>query len=282
LLARHLGRHLEGHPTVVVENMPGAGGLVATRYLSSVAHPDGMTVGLLGYAPGGPDLDDTDISKLIPVGSPAPMAPVCAFSRTSGIVDLEAWRRAAPPPRIGATGPGAVSHTVPRVLHDALGLPLRLVDGFRGTAEIQLAMEAGDVDGLCTSADSVNVLWQPGSDTLVVLRAARESIDGFEDVPDAMDLAATDGARAMLERGIYAMNPLGRFYALPPHVPPERVAILRGGVERTLSDPDLLREAAQAGLKILPLSADEIRRAIDRATAVPPVLDAIGGPPGTL
>jgi tripartite-type tricarboxylate transporter receptor subunit TctC len=254
LVARYLGRYLPGTPDVIVENKPGAGGAVAANYLASVAKPDGRTIGHLVETSAASAVESDLLNRMIFLGSPGPSVPVMVFSQRSGIANIEDWRRAAVPPRIGSSGPRAQSYVVPRIAQAALGLPMQIISGYAGSAEIRMALENGEADAICVSADAFKTVFGSDSGAKVVLRFATAPIPGF-DAPDALSLAGDQRARELLDVGVYAVTALARFYALPPNVPAQRVTLLRDAFNRTWTDTSFLAEAQAAGLVIAPVSA---------------------------
>lgn len=268
ILATHLGRHVQGAPHVVVENMPGAGGLVAARYLAERAEADGLTVGLMtqimassanaGVGNGRPDLD------FEPLASPSGLQLVCFVSRNSGRADARTWVGASAPVRLGATGPGGSSHATAKALEGALAGGVRVVSGYAGSAEIRLAAATGEVDGACLSWDSLEATGGLGSDFVVAVRATDDEIPGLDGVPDARDLATSENGRALLEAAVYRPSLLGRFYAAPRGVPAERLTQLREAMDATLRDRDFLMSAEAAQLRIAPVPVSQLREALAR------------------
>lgn len=252
LVARHLGRFLPGRPDVVVENKPGAGGAVAANYLANVAAADGLTIGHLVETSAADAVQSGLLDRLILLGSPGPSIPVMVFSKRSGITTIDDWRRAAVPPRIGSSGPRAQSFVVPRIAQVALGLPMRIISGYAGSAEIRLALETGEADAICLSWDAFQTVFGTASGAKAVLRFSSTPLPDV-DAPDAMALAPDQRARDLLETGVYSITALARFYALPPGVPADRVALLREGFQRTWADREFLAAAGAAGLVISPV-----------------------------
>lgn len=272
LLARHLGRHLAGFPAIVVENMPGAGSLIAANYLFKVAKPDALAVGnfigglFLGQALGQKGIE-FDARRFEFLGAPAKNHVVCAFTRASGITSLDAWRAARAPVKMGGEAPGASTpDNATRVLGAALGLPVQLVSGYKGTAQIRLAAEAGELAGGCWGWDSIKATWRQALETgevVVVLQAAPKAHPDLGQVPLAVDLARTEEARQLIELGIHADSAIVRSYTLPPGTPRTRVRALRQAFQDTLRDPAFLAEADKARLGVDPVSGDEVERIVN-------------------
>ena len=281
VLARHLGRHIPGHPGIVVENMPGAGSLIAANHLYRVARPDGLTVGqfagsmLLGQVLGYPGIQ-FDARRFAYLGAIARELVACAFARSSGIENLDQWAAARVPVKLGAQAPGAASHDTPRVLQAALGLPIHLVAGYRGTAEIRLAVEAGEVAGTCFNWDSMRLIWAEAlanGQVRVVLQLGQGARPDLPGVPSALDLARTGEGRRLIE-ATQGMSALLRTYTLPPGTPPERVRVLRAALEATVRDPVFLAEAQRSRIDVDPVPGEEIERLVDGLFRLDPALVA--------
>jgi hypothetical protein len=165
LIARHIGKYLPGNPTRVVENMPGAGGLITANHLYNRSKPDGLTIGawpspLILQQIMGNDAIKFDGRKVGWVGIPAPYDTACFFNKESSIRSMEDWINAKRPMKIGSIGPGTSLSDVPKLLKAALSLPLEIVEGYKGGAEARLGVENGEVDGLCASWQSTKVIWR--------------------------------------------------------------------------------------------------------------------------
>ena len=186
--------------TLVVENMPGAGGLVAAMHFAHHAKPDGLTLGMFStglvlheFVTRDEDTAlDVRVDRFAVVGSPSSDFSVCFFSVASGITDYEAWSRATTAPRMGVTGPGSGSYVSTMVVTHTLGLPIRPVVGYRGTAEIRQAMESGEVDGSCISGSSFETLYGPQDAYVVVVQAGFERAPDLAHVPAAWEFATND------------------------------------------------------------------------------------------
>lgn len=281
-VARHLGRHVPGDPAVLVESVSGAGGLVAANHLYKVSKPDGLTIGhfsgdlLLGQVLGRPGIEfDARRFEYLGVGSSEHV--VCAFSRASGIGSLDRWMSAAAPVKLGGTAPGSNGDNATRVLKAVLGLPIQLVSGYRGTAAIRLAVEAGELDGACFNWTSMRTAWQSALESGEIVAVLQLASRALPDLPAASlltELVRTDDARRLVAATILRASGLARPYVLPPGTPPERVAMLRRALQATFRDPEFLAEAARARLDVTPVGGEEVERlvtgqfALDQATAV--------------
>ncbi|HEV8306297.1 MAG TPA: tripartite tricarboxylate transporter substrate-binding protein [Methylomirabilota bacterium] len=282
-LGRHLGRHLPGNPTIIVENMPGAGSLIAANHLYKVAKPDGLTIGhfigglFLGQVLGQKGIE-FDARKFEFIGAPAPDHVVCAMTKASGITSLERWIAAPAPVKMGGVAPGSSTpDNATRAIKAALGLPIQLVSGYKGTADIRLAAEAGELAGTCFNWGSIRATWRKAleaGEVVVLLQLAPRSHAELAGVPLAIDRAKTDEARRLLEVAIHADSAIVRSLTLPPGTPKARVQTVRKAFLDTLRDPVFLAEAEQAKLEIEPVTGEEMERVIERLFKLEPALIA--------
>jgi tripartite-type tricarboxylate transporter receptor subunit TctC len=269
-MARHMGRYIPGNPTVIVENMPGAGSLIAANHLYQIAKPDGLTIGhfsgvlFLGQLLGQKGIEFDSI-KFEQVGAPAKIEGACAFTKASGINSIEKWMANKTALKMGATGPGTVGHDITKILIATLGLPVQLVTGYKGTADIRLAVENGELAGLCTGWESLRSTWKraiDSGDMSVVLQTLPKAHPDLPKVPLAVGFAKTDEARRLMQVGIHDMASLGRPYVLPPATPKDRVQLLRKAFLDTMKDSAFLAEAEKSSLDIDPLSGDEMEKIV--------------------
>ena len=269
-VARHLGRHIPGKPTVVVDSMSGAAGLVAANYLYKVARPDGLTMAhfsgdlLLGEVLGRPGVE-FDARKFEYLGAGSSEYIACAFSRASGITSLERWMSAGVPVKMGGTAPGSNSDNATRILRAVLGLPIQLVSGYKGTAAVRLAVESGELAGACFNWASMRAAWQHALDTgevIVVLQLTSRPLPDLPGVPLVTELARTDEVRRLVTTTILRASGLARPFALPPGTPKERVQLLRRAFLATLRDPEFLADARKARLDVSPTPGEEVERLV--------------------
>lgn len=280
-MARQIGKHIPGQPTIVVENMTGAGSLIAANHVYKVAKPDGLTLGhfigglFLGQVLGQKGIE-FDARKFDYIGAPITDHVVCALTKASGITSVEKWMAFKTPVKMGGVAPGtSTPDNATRILKAALGLPIQLVTGYKGTADIRLAAESGEVSGGCWGWDSVKVTWRKAletGDAVVVLQANRRTHPELQKIPQAMALAKSDEARKLIEVGIHGDSDIVRTYTLPPGTPKERVQILRKAFEATLKDPEFLADAKKSELNVDPISADEIEKTISGLFKLDPSL----------
>jgi tripartite-type tricarboxylate transporter receptor subunit TctC len=269
-MTRHMARHIPGNPTLVVENMAGAATRIAAKYMHSSAKPDGLTFGIFnGYLILGRVLGtegiDFDVRKFEYIGVPVKDNVVCALHKGSGVTNLQQWFAAKTPVKIGGLGPGNSTSDVPRVLKAALDLPLQLVEGYKGTADVRLAADAGEVGGGCWAWESVKVTWSNGlqaGNVNVVVQATPKALSELSKVPVALEVAKTEEARQLIKAGAIDVSSITRVFVTTPGTPKERVQTLRKAFADTLKDPEFVAEAKKSGLEIDPLSGEEVEKII--------------------
>src|SRR5688500_11766330 len=251
LISRHIGRHIAGNPTVIVENMTGAGSLIAANYAYKAAKPDGLTIAsfsgtlVLSQLLGQPGIE-FDARKFEWLGMPVTGNTVCAVTKASGVRSLKDLTAARTPVKFGGTGKGTTPDDTVKILKAALELPMQLVSGYKGTADARLAAESGEVGGMCWDWESMRVTWRraiEAGDVTVILQATPNPLPDLPNVPLASRLAKSDDARRLIEVGIQYQGTFTRPYLLPPGTPRERVQALRTAFQATLKDPEFLADA---------------------------------------
>lgn len=264
-IARHFGRHVPGQPAIVVENMPGAGHLIGANHMYKVAKPDGFTI---GHFHGGwflyqlfkrPGIE-FDAPQYEFIGSPIRESRACAFTKASGITSVERWLASKTPVKIGGIGGGAPDD-IARMLAATTALPIQLVAGYKGTAEIRLAAEAGELAGGCWTWDSIRSTWSKAiqsGDAVVVLQAVAKPHPELPNVPLATSLAKNDEARQLIQAGIQDPANYYRPYVAPPSTPKHLVETLRRAFDATMKDPDFLADAQKAKLDVEPITGKEM------------------------
>ncbi len=280
-IARHFGKHVAGQPAIVVENMPGAGHLIGANHMYRVARPDGLT---LGHFQGGlflyqlfkkPGIE-FDAAKFEFIGSPIKESRACAFTKASGIISVEKWLASKTPVKLGGIGGGA-TEDVPRMLAATTALPIQLVSGYKGTAEIRLAADSGELAGGCWTWDSIRATWSKAvqtGDAVVVLQAVSKPHPELANVPLATSLAKSDEARQLIQAGIQEPADYYRPYVAPPRTPKARVEILRHAFDMTMKDPEFLADAKKANLDIEPITGPEMEKLVAGVFKLNPTLTA--------
>ena len=271
-LARHMGKHIAGNPTLIVENMTGAGGLIAANHLYKVAKADGLTLAtfhgnqILAQVIGGQGIE-FDARKFEWIGTPGKNHDLCLLSKTSGISSVDQWLASKTAVRLGGVAPGSSTDDIPKVLRTALGLPLRVASGYKGTSEIRLAVEGGEVFGLCgLSAASAKATWKKqlevGTVTIVLQNAPQPHPDLPSNIPLAIKLAKTDEGRQLINVGIHTPSAITYVYSAPPGTSQERVQILRRAFLMTTKDPEFLAEASKANLEVSAASGEDVEKMV--------------------
>ena len=266
-LARHMGSYIPGNPTFIVENMAGAGHRIAANHVYKVARPDGLTIGnffgglLVGQVLGYPGIE-FDAVKFEYVGVPVKDSPVCALTKASGITSYERWSAEKSPVKLGATGADDLMlYGIPKILHAALGLPVQVVAGYKGTSDIRLAAESGELAGGCWGWESIRSTWRKGidsGDVNVVLQTVPKSQPDLTKVPLAIDKAKTEEGRQLIQIGIHNVSAITRPYVLPPGTPKDRVQMLRKALADTIKDQEFLAEVKKLNFGVDPISGEEL------------------------
>jgi tripartite-type tricarboxylate transporter receptor subunit TctC len=264
-LARHMGRHIPGNPTVVVQNMPGAGSLRAANYIYNAAAKDGTMIAefapgvviapLLGVGEG----TYFEAPKFAWLGSVAQDISICAFDATSGIASWQDMQ--TKPATIGASDGGAESYVFPNMLRRLFNLPFKIVEGYPGSNEIVLAMERHEVDGRCgwswASLQSQNASLLSNHEINVTLQLALNKDKALRDVPLVMDLTDDPLKKAVLKL-VLSRQTIARPFAAPPSIPAERAQLLRQAFDETMTDPKFLDDAKNLNLEIDPVSGADL------------------------
>jgi tripartite-type tricarboxylate transporter receptor subunit TctC len=257
-IARHFGKHVPGNPSVVVENMTGAGSLIAANHIFNAAKPDGLTMGnwigplVLQQALGNPAAK-FDGRKFGYLGVPVVDSGVCALTKASGITSADDWIASKKPVKLGGTAPGSTTDDVPKIVAEAIGLPMQMISGYKGTADIRLAADSGEIDGGCWAWESIKPTWQKGiaeGSVKIVLQTMTESHPELKHVPLAVKYAKTDDARALLDIVHGPYGQLARPYTVPPGLPKDRLELLQKAFMDTMKDKEFLEDAKKAKLDI--------------------------------
>ncbi|HEU4339995.1 MAG TPA: tripartite tricarboxylate transporter substrate-binding protein [Candidatus Binatia bacterium] len=281
-ISRHMGKHIPGNPNILVENMPGAGSLIAANHVYKVAKPDGLTIGHFGgglfmqQLKGGAGIE-FDAQKFQFLGVPIEDTRACAFTKASGITSMERWMASKTPVKLGATAPGDLVHDAPKILQAALGLPIQLVSGYKGTADIRLGAESGELAGGCWGWDSIRATWRKAlesGEAVMVVQIVSKPHRELPNVPLAISYAKTDEARQLIEAGVTVPAVTNRPFVSPPGTPKDRVQTLRKAFTETMTDSDFLADAKKSKLDIDPIQGEEVQKMIAGMFKLPPPLVA--------
>ena len=280
MVGRHLGKQIPGNPVVVVENVTGAGGLILANQVYKTNRPDGLTIAtfngglLMGQILGRPGIE-FDARKFEYLGVPAKFDSVCAFSKASGISSFEKWKTSKTPVKVGGTAPGSNLVDIPKVLMAVFGLPTQIITGYKGFAEIRLAVDGGELAGACGGWDGLKLLWGrqiEAGDVVAIVQTRSQPLADLPKVPLVMDFATNDDDRQLIEVGIQFPALLSLAYALPPATPKDRVQLLRKAFIDTLASPDMFADVQRARLVADPATGEELQKIIDRLFKLPPAV----------
>jgi tripartite-type tricarboxylate transporter receptor subunit TctC len=259
-IGRHMGKHIPGNPVMIVENMPGAGSMISANYTFKAAKPDGLTIGhfigglFLQQLLGKPGIE-FDAAKFQYVGVPGQDNFVIGVAKSAGITDVESWLASKQIVKFGGVASGSGSDDIPNVLKATLGLPIQLVSGYKGTADVRLAFNSGEVAGLSNSWESTKSTWRKeleSGELKLILQATLKPHPEFPKLPMALNYAKNDEAKRLISTVARVHGPTVRPYVLPPNTPKERVEIIRKAFMDTMKDPEFLAEAKKANLDINP------------------------------
>ncbi len=271
-LARYYGNHIPGHPTIVPQNVPGSGSLSLANRLYNTEPKDGTVIGLINRGiPFEPLLggqgDQFDALKFNYLGSPGRDTTVCAARKDAGVKTLQDLY--SKELAVGATGSGADTAVYPQFLAALLGLKFKVILGYQGSHEVQLAMERDEVQGICLAFDSLERGTLARAHRLnILLQATLEPDPRLGGVPSALEFARGPEERQALQL-FFARASIGRPFLAPPGVPAERLALLRQAFDQTLSDPEFLTDAKRQSLNVVPLSGTQLAAIIAKAYRTP-------------
>ncbi len=280
-VARYLGRHLPGHPTVIAQNMPGAGSYTAASYLFNIAPRDGTVLGIIARdAALGPLSGATgarfDPTKLSWIGTPAKETNVCIAYHTAQVqsaADLFDKQLI-----LGDTGPGTGTRAYPKALNALIGTKFKIIGGFPASSDVFLAMERGEVEGICESLDSIRVRrpdWIPTKTVSILFQGGAAPNPELGGVPFVLDLARSAEQRQAIEF-LYAGQGIGRPFVAPPELTAERLKTLREAFDATMQDADFIAEAKNSKLELAPEDGAHLAALILKIYATPkPIVDKV-------
>jgi tripartite-type tricarboxylate transporter receptor subunit TctC len=280
-IARHIGKHVPGNPTFVVENMPGAGFLISANYMYKIAKPDGLTIGhfigglFLQQLLGKPGIE-FDAAKFEYIGVPTQDNYVIGISKkNTGISSIDQWLASKTIVKLGGVGTGSATDDIPKVLKATIGLPVQIVSGYTGTATVRLAYNSGEVQGVCNAWQSFTATWPnelKSGDLIMILQTSAKSHPELTKVPLAISYAKTDEARNLIRSLVHSVGPAARPYLLPPGTPKDRLMTLRKAYMDVMKDPEFLADAKKAKLDINPLDGEELEQNVKEIFKLDPKL----------
>jgi tripartite-type tricarboxylate transporter receptor subunit TctC len=282
VVARHIGKHLPGNPSVVPQNMPGAGSFVAANNIYNLAAKDGSVLGIIARdAALGPITGATgarfDPTRITWVGTPTTETNVCIAISTAKVKTLnDLYDQQL---IVGDTGVGTGTHSYPKALSALLGMKFKIIAGFPSSSDVFLAMERGEVDGICESLDSVSgkrPAWIPDKKVTLLFQGGAMPNPSLKGIPFVADLARTPEDRQAIEF-LYAGQGIGRPFVAPPDMPADRVKMLRDAFNATMQDPEFLEDAKRNMLDVEPEDGAHLAALIKKVYATPtPIVDKIG------
>ena len=264
MVARHMGRHIPGNPTILPKNMEGGGGMRLANWLYNVAPKDGTAIGALTRATAfepllGNKNTQYDGTKFNYIGSANDEVSVCVAWYTSGIKTFEGAQQM--PLVVGSAGVADDTYQYPALLNHLFGAKFKLILGYPGGNEINLAMERGEVQGRCSipwsTVKATRRSWIEENKVSLLMQYSLGKHADLPNVPLVMDLAKTDEERMILKL-IFGRQVMGRPFAAPPGVRKDRVDALRNAFVETMADKEFLAEAGKAKLEITPVSGERI------------------------
>jgi tripartite-type tricarboxylate transporter receptor subunit TctC len=271
LVARHIGKHVPGNPTVVPQNMTGAGGLRMINYLYNVAAKDGTNIGMIANAfPAmqavGIQGVQFDAAQMQWLGSIAPGVETMAVWHTAGVRNIDDARKKEVV--AGASARGAITYIYPAMMNEFLGTRFKIVTGYPGGNQINLAMERGEVEArnnTWSSWKATKADWVREKKVFVIAQAGPRAPD--LDAPSVEDAARTPEERQLIEL-IVSGTQLGRPMATNA-APADRVAALRAAYAATMKDPEFLAEATQLGFEVDPVLGEKMQKIVEKVLATP-------------
>lgn len=283
LIAQHWGRHIPGHPNILVHNMPGAGSLIAANHLYTIAKPDGLTVTSIvpsiyfNQLAGRPEVK-FDFAKFNWIGS-VDRSDVLLYVRSDAPVKtIHDMRTTTAPPKCTATGSGTVGHYMPKLLNETIGTKFEIILGYPGGPEMDLAFEKNEAQCRANTlaawfSGEPYRSWHAKGFAHVLIQTGRKRDGRLPQVPtlgELMDEVKTDDVSRRLASVTLASGELGRPYLLPPGIPVERMKTLRAAFTQLMIDPAFLADIKKRGLEVEPTTGEELEKLARQVMAQPP------------
>ena len=273
-LGRHIGKHIPGNPTIVPQNMPGAGSLKAANYIYTAAPKDGSVFGTFARTTGiNPLLQSNatfDGTKFSWLGSVTDDVSTCVTWHTTPIKTFDDF--ITKPVTLGGQGPSSEPDIFARLYKNVFGAKIKLVPGYPGTNEISLAMERGEVDGLCglswSTLKSKHAQWLADKKINVIVQSSFKKAPELGPVPLVMDLTK-DKEKLQILKLILAAQEMARPFAAPPGIPPDRKAALVAAFDATMKDPEYLADAKKLKIDVNPVGAKDLNALLTELYATP-------------
>jgi len=278
LVARHIGKHLPGNPTVIAESMPGAGSFTAANFLYARAPRDGTALGIVSQTVAIEEALGTSgvqykASRFNWIGRATSVDEVSLTFHSSNTKTIR--DAIANETTMASTGAGSPSETYLKLLNEVARTRFKLVGPYPASNDAMLAMERGEVDGAFTSYNTLKVSrqdWLRDKKINILVQYGERSAD-LPDVPFAVDLAKTEADRQLMAFYV-SSEEIGRAFLAPPETPADRIAVLRKAYDETMQDPQLLVEIDQSHSEFSPLSGDKLQRLVAATAEAPPAIVA--------
>jgi tripartite-type tricarboxylate transporter receptor subunit TctC len=282
LIGRYLGKYIPGNPNIIVQNMPGAGAMIAANYVYKVAKPDGLT---LGGIRGGLYFDQLvgrkevqfDWTKFTWLGTPTQVEQIIYIRADTPYKTIDDVRKAAVPPKCGATGTSSTGYYVGNLLEETLGAKFNTLTGYKDGPEVDLAVERGEIQCRGISLETLFgreplIGWSKNGFVRVLVQTGKKRDPKLPEVPTIWELMnehKTADAGKRLATIILAVGAFGRPYVSSPGLPPERAKILQSAFRKTLTDPDFQAQAKERRLEIDPVGGEELEALAREVMAQP-------------
>jgi tripartite-type tricarboxylate transporter receptor subunit TctC len=279
LLARFMPRYIAGNPTMIVQNMPGGGNVLATNYMYSIAPKDGTMIATLHAAmPLHQVLDGRgvrfDASQFNWLGSTGPENEVILVWHTAGVATVaQAMQKEV---ILGGTGEGSGIFIIPMAMNNVLGTKFKMVIGYTSSEDVNLAMERGEIQARAFSMGSILAQhsdWIRENKVAIIAQAGDKREKDLPDVPLLTELAKTDEQKRILQL-VSSPPGLGHPFAAPPGVPADRLAVLQHAFDETLRDKDFISEIGKLQMEVDPMSGDEVAAIVRQTISAPPEIVA--------
>lgn len=272
LIGRHISKYIPGNPAVVVDNMPGAGSIIAANHTFNAAPKDGTVIGnisgpiILEQLFGNPAIQ-FDMAKFRYLAVPVSETYLMVVTRKPGVTKFEELLGPKGKQVVIGGIPGSTVEHAPILARDVLGANLRVVLGFKGTADVRMAIESGEVEGLFNTYTSLKITSfdkLKNGDWLVLAQMSEKPIKDLiiPNVPTISQIAKTDEQRQLLKFGTSTPNDFGKAYVLPPGTPADRAMALEQAFVKVFGDKDLQADAVKGKLEIDPLIGEEIHKLV--------------------
>jgi len=276
VLIRHMGRYIPGAPTMIVQNMLGASGVTSANWLYNVAPKDGTAMGTFAQTvPLEPSFGNQqaryDAARFIWIGNMESSVAICGVTKASGVQSLEDMRKREVV--MGATGPTGPLVKSALAVKNLLGAQIRVIPGYKGSADVKLAMNRGEVQGICGLPwSTVKSFWRQELESGEFRPIQQISGDKTSELPGTVthytDFIKTDENRQLFGL-LFGVQTLGRIYATPPDVPADRIAALRKAFDETMKDKEFLADAEKTAIDIIPMDGATVAKMWTEFTSIP-------------